>query len=286
MDQVQAAFWAAPPVTRTITALTLVQSALVYGGVLNGYHVIFWPDRIFKLLPEIWRLATPFLLTGPNLSFVFDLYRMYHYGSQLETNSARFSQPGDFFIYLVFVAFTLMLIAGYILGGMIFNSGEIFFSFAWTRYSAGTKILLCLFHVALTLAFIYTYAQENRGRKAMLWFFEIPMEYLPWAMLLMNMVMNGWPSALSEGTGIVAAHLYDFLTRIYPTFGGGRNYLVTPAAVQRYFSRHTPGAAQRGYGTAFQPSAASQPSQPSRGWTSSIQNPWGGRGAGRRLGGD
>ncbi|KAJ5927989.1 hypothetical protein N7466_006945 [Penicillium verhagenii] len=261
MDQVQAAFWAAPPVTRTITALTLVQSALVYGGVLNGYYVIFWPDRILKLLPEIWRLATPFLLTGPKLSFVFDLYRMYHYGSQLETNSARFSQPGDFFIYLVFVAFTLMLIAGYILGGMIFNS-------------------------ALTLAFIYTYAQENRGRKAMLWFFEIPMEYLPWAMLLMNMVMNGWPSALSEGMGIVAAHLYDFLTRIYPTFGGGRNYLVTPAAVQRYFSRHTPGTAQRGYGTAFQPSAASQPSQPSRGWTSSIQNPWGGRGAGRRLGGD
>ncbi|KAJ5645556.1 hypothetical protein N7507_011567 [Penicillium longicatenatum] len=262
MDQVQAAFWAAPPVTRTITALTLIQSVLVYGGVLSGYYVVFWPSRIFKLLPEIWRLATPFLLTGPKLSFFFDLYFMYHYGSQLETSSARFSQPGDFFIYLVFVAFTIMLTAGYLLGGMVFTS-------------------------ALTLAFIYTFAQENRGRKAMLWFIEIPMEYLPWAMLLINLVMNGWPSAVSEGTGIVAAHLYDFLTRVYPTFGGGRNYLVTPVVVQRFFSRHTPNANNRGYGTAFQASASSQPSQPSsRGWTSSIQNPWGGRGAGRRLGGD
>lgn len=112
-------------------------------------------------------------------------------------------------------------------------------------------------------------------------------------MLVITMVLNGWPSALSESMGIVAAHLYDFLTRIYPTFGGGRNYLVTPMAVQRFFSRHTPNAGHRGYGTAFQASAsspasqASQASQPSsRGWTSSIQNPWGGRGAGRRLGGD
>ncbi|KAJ5885683.1 hypothetical protein N7504_011519 [Penicillium tannophilum] len=262
MDQVQVAFWAAPPVTRTITALTLVQSVLVYGGVLSGYYVVFWPAQIFKLLPEIWRLATPFLLTGPRLSFFFDLYFLYHYGSQLETSAVRFSQPGDFFIYLVFVAFIIMLTAGYVLGGMVFTS-------------------------ALILAFIYTFAQENRGRRTKLWFIDIPMEYLPWAMLMITMVLNGWPSALSESMGIVAAHLYDFLTRIYPTFGGGRNYLVTPAAVQRFFSRHTPNAGHRGYGTAFQASASSQPAQPSsRGWTSSIQNPWGGRGAGRRLGGD
>ncbi|KAJ6122577.1 Der1-like family-domain-containing protein [Penicillium capsulatum] len=74
MDQLQAAFWAAPPVSRTITALALVQSVLVYSGVLSGYYAVFLPGRIFKLFPEIWRVATPFLLTGPNLSFFFDLY--------------------------------------------------------------------------------------------------------------------------------------------------------------------------------------------------------------------
>lgn len=61
-------------VNRTITALTFAQSVLVYSGLLSGYYAVFLPGRIFKLLPEIWRVATPFLLTGPNLSFFFDLY--------------------------------------------------------------------------------------------------------------------------------------------------------------------------------------------------------------------
>ncbi|KAJ5641556.1 DER1-domain-containing protein [Penicillium lividum] len=137
------------------------------------------------------------------------------------------------------------------------------------------------------MAFIYTYAQENRGKRTKLWFVQIPMEYLPWAILLIGLVIGGWASALHDLTGIVAAHLYDFLTRIHPTFGGGRNYLVTPEAVQRFFARHTPNLGYRAYGTAFRPSSSSQPSQSaSRGWTSSIQNPWSGRGAGRRLGGN
>lgn len=88
-------FWAAPPVSRyvlgvsfclpgsvstdvsslrTITALTLAQSLLVYGGVLSGYYVVFLPHQLFKLPPQIWRLASPFLLTGPQISFLFDLY--------------------------------------------------------------------------------------------------------------------------------------------------------------------------------------------------------------------
>ena len=41
---------------------------------MSGFHVIYLPSLIFKWRPEIWRLATPFLLTGPGLSFVFDLY--------------------------------------------------------------------------------------------------------------------------------------------------------------------------------------------------------------------
>lgn len=140
--------------------------------------------------------------------------------------------------------------------------------------------------IALILAFIYTYAQDNRGKRAMLFFVEIPMEYLPWAMLLITLVMGGPVAALSESMGIIAAHLHDFLTRIYPTFGGGRNYLITPPSVQRFFARHTPNSGYRGYGTAFRPPQSPESSAPSRGWTSSMQSSWSGRGAGRRLGGD
>lgn len=138
---------------------------------------------------------------------------------------------------------------------------------------------------ALILALAYTYAQDNRGKKVMFFIVQIPVEYLPWAMLAYTLVMGGWAAALNESMGIVAAHAYDFLTRIYPTFGGGRNYLVTPAFVRRYFTSITPNSGYRAYGTAFRSSQPSN-SSTSRGWASSIQSPWSGRGAGRRLGGD
>ncbi|PKX96765.1 centromere/microtubule-binding protein Cbf5 [Aspergillus novofumigatus IBT 16806] len=221
-------FWSAPPVTRTLTALTFAQSALVYGGLLSGYYVVFIPRLLFRLPPQLWRLFSPFLLTGSGLSFIFDLYFMYTYGSALETGSPRFSSPGDFFTYVLFVAFVIMVTAGYFLSGVIFTS-------------------------ALILAFVYTFAQDNRGKRATFIIIQIPIEYLPWAMLVLTLVMAGWPAALSEGMGIIAAHLYDFLTRLYPTFGGGRNYLTTPAFVRRFFAAYAPRGEYRAYGTAYRP---------------------------------
>ncbi|EAW12478.1 uncharacterized protein ACLA_008980 [Aspergillus clavatus NRRL 1] len=236
-------FWAAPPVTRTLVALTFAQSALVYGGLLSGYHVIFIPQLIFKVLPQLWRLGSPFLLTGSGLSFIFDLYFS---TTSCWTGSPRFSSPGDFFTYVFFVAFVIV--------------------------------------VTLILAFVYTYAQENRGNKATFFVIQIPIELLPWAMLALTLVLAGWPAALSESMGIVAAHMYDFLTRLYPTFGGGRNYLTTPNFVRRFFAGYAPrGGEYQAYGTAYRPGQQNrEPS--SSGWASSFQRTWGGRGPGRRLG--
>jgi hypothetical protein len=111
---------------RTLTLLTFVESALVYGGILSAYRVIFRPGLVFKFLPEIWRLVTPFLLTGPRLSFLFDLYfsmiawrliaridadarTVFTYSSQLETGSPRFSDPADFLTYLIFVSSVIVV---------------------------------------------------------------------------------------------------------------------------------------------------------------------------------
>lgn len=54
--------------------MTFVESVLVYGHMLHPSRVVFFPGAIFKLPPELWRLMTSFLLTGPKLSFLFDLY--------------------------------------------------------------------------------------------------------------------------------------------------------------------------------------------------------------------
>ncbi|KAI9037370.1 pseudouridine synthase CBF5 [Aspergillus affinis] len=188
-----------------------LSSALVYGGLLSGIRVLFLPELVVKFPPEVWRPFTSFLLTGPRLDFLFDLYFMFTYSSSLETGSSRFSSPGDFFTYTFFVATIIVLTAGFLLNSVIFTH-------------------------ALILAFIYTFAQDNRGRKANFFVIQIPIEFLPWATLAFTLVRSGWPAALNDSMGVVAAHLYDFLTRIYPTFGGGRNYITTPAFVRRLFA--------------------------------------------------
>lgn len=140
--------------------------------------------------------------------------------------------------------------------------------------------------VALTLAFAYTVAQENKGRRVTFLVIQIPIEFLPWSILLVRLVLDGWPAALCDSTGILAAHLYEFLTVIYPKFGGGdgRSYIRTPEFFRRLST--TPQQAGRTYGTAYTPrgQTTGPSSSSSSGWTSSFRSPWSQRGPGRRLG--
>ncbi len=136
------------------------------------------------------------------------------------------------------------------------------------------------------LAFIYTFAQDNRGKKAHFIILQIPVEFLPWAMLTLTFIMGGPTAALQQGMGVVAAHLYDVLTRLYPTFQGGRNYIQTPNVVKRWFGAERSTFSHKAYGTSFR-AGQPVPQQQSRGWTSGLStSSWGGRGQGRRLGGD
>ena len=80
-------------------------------GFVDLYYSVFLSYKLltYKALPEIWRLVTPFLITGPQLGLILDPYFLYTYGSQLELECARFSQPGDFFVYIMFVCTTILV---------------------------------------------------------------------------------------------------------------------------------------------------------------------------------
>jgi Derlin-2/3 len=144
------------------------------------------------------------------------------------------------------------------------------------------------------MAFAYTYSQVMRGVKINFFFVNMLAQWLPYAMLLVTMILGGWGAVISQGVGLVAAHLYEFLTTLYPTFGGGRNPIYTPAFIHRLFG--TERMVSRGYGTAL-PARARDGGQASGGtsgggWASGIAgglanaNPWSTRGRGHRLGGD
>ena len=95
----------ANPSPRTITAAAVVVSAAGYGGIISLYHYIFASHYVFttKVFPQLWRIFTAFLITKPKFGILLDPYFLYQYGSSIERESPRFSQPGDFFVYTLFV---------------------------------------------------------------------------------------------------------------------------------------------------------------------------------------
>lgn len=138
---------------------------------------------------------------------------------------------------------------------------------------------------ALSLAYAYTFAQDNPTRQVNFFIVNFDAKFLPFALLFMTFIIDGQNAALTQVFGLIAAHLYDFLTRIWPTFGGGRNYIFTPQIVKRWFGA-TPGTVQnRGYGHAVQGRGRETGSnQPSTGRSTGTN--FGGMGPGRRLGGE
>ncbi|MCJ1306976.1 hypothetical protein MMC25_000620 [Agyrium rufum] len=256
------AFWAAPPVTRTLTAGCFVLSLLAHGDLLPGYWIIFQNNAVFGLPPQIWRLVSSFLISGGGLGIIFDPYFIWQYGSALEIDSPSFSTPGSFFMFILFVGVFIVLTAGFLLGAVIFTH-------------------------ALIIAITWKYAQDNRGKKVTFYIVKMDVRYLPWAIILMSFVMNGPGSAKIELAGIIAAHAYEFLTNIWPTFGGGRNVIATPSMVNRWFGGNSQRITNRGHGTAFQPrTQQSTPQSSTTGSSYFSGGTWGSRGQGHRLGGD
>lgn len=136
-----------------------------------------------------------------------------------------------------------------------------------------------LFCSALVLALTYTSTQDDRGMKQTFVVITVPSQFIPYMMLLMTFVMLGPDAAKVQGTGLVAAHLHDFLTRLWPTFGGGSNLLPTPRFIARFFQSTQATTTDKSYGTSFRPAEREAGG-------SVLPESWKARGSGHRLGGD
>jgi len=99
-------------------------------GIPDFYWLVFdtYPIFTIRQIPQVWRIATSFLITGPKFGMALDPYFVFTYASSLETAASRFSQPGDFFMYLVFVS------------AIIVVSTEQYFHLS-SCYSANTSII-------------------------------------------------------------------------------------------------------------------------------------------------
>lgn len=261
-DSVLDAYWQTPPMARTFATTAFVLSVAIYFGGLPFDWFFHHPYFIWQIPPQIWRFVTTFLVTGPGLGMLFDSYFIYRYTSDLELGHPRFPHKEDLLWYMIFVG-------GSILGFNYFV--EIPYSPRYPPLSA------------LILAMCYTVTQDQRGMKTQVYFVTIPSQLLPYCMILLSLFMgHDLLYIMMQIQGLVAAHLYDFLTRIWPEFGGGKNLIPTPSFLSRLVV--TPRVLRRDYGTAVRPTDAASGRSTGASTGGPLPDSWRTRGAGHRLG--
>lgn len=99
---------------RTITAATVLISVPGHLGLYDLAWMFFFKDYVFTIsqMPQLWRILSAFFITGPQLGLIMDPFFLYHYSSQLEIGSPRFSRSGAYAFYLMFVS-TIILVSSH-----------------------------------------------------------------------------------------------------------------------------------------------------------------------------
>lgn len=264
-DNISAFIQQAPPVSRTLAGtaflLSFASQAL---GLIHPRFLIYHAPLVWKLSrPELWRPLTSFFLTSPKLGIIMDTFFLFRYASDCERT--KFTRPGDFLVFLIFCGSVIVALNSVFVGGMVFCQALI-----------------------LALAYYWT-ALEDSSKKVSFFIATFPVKFLPLVMLAMTFVQAGTGAALVEATGIVAAHLYLFLTDIYPRVGGGRNFIRTPNWIHALFDAPGDNASGPRPRAPTGPSARPVPTAPGtaasgRGIFAPSNSQWTHRGQGHRLG--
>ncbi|KAH9909625.1 Der1-like family-domain-containing protein [Xylariomycetidae sp. FL2044] len=252
MSDVVSYYMAAPPIARTVATIVFACSLGAYTGMLSFQGFFFHYSMLLKFPPAVHRLVTSFLLTSKDLGVLFDTYFVFSYLSQLERGNSKFSKKEDLIWYLMFVDVIIVLL-----------------NQLWT--GAGFMYLQ-----ALIIAIAYTATQDQRGGQAHFFGFGVPAQLMPWCLLVSTTLFQGIGALQIGLTGVIAAHLHDFLTRIYPEFGNGPNLLPTPWFISWIMT--TPRAVNTVYGS----SSAPPTERSARGGP--LPDSWRSAGPGRRLG--
>ncbi|TVY91781.1 Derlin, partial [Lachnellula willkommii] len=224
-------FTHAPPISRTLAAITFALSVLVYLELLDYSLFNLKLSSLIKLPPELWRIFTSLFITWPNFGIVFDTYFLYTYGALLEISSPRFSQRADFFTYICFSSVVILLL------NLLFTYGDVFAS-------------------PLALCFITSTTRDTWDQPMTLLVLRMPSQYFPYALVFLTLIVSSPDVAMIQATGVAAAHLYDFLMGLYPNFGIKRNLISSPGLVKRVFGTQT--QVERPYGSAYMPGVAGE----------------------------
>lgn len=185
-------------------------------------------DKLTLCVPQVWRLLSNFVfLGGISMNLVVNLLWMcvppLHAASHTHTQliDARLSCSFRYGVQLESVTY----------GG---RSAD----FAWALLFSAAVLLASTLLVpsmalssALVIVLVYLWSKANQTSPCSFFgFFTVPGFYLPFVLVCWTVVQGGSP--LEEVRGIVAAHLFYFLTTVWPR-AGGPTLASTPEGVRQ-----------------------------------------------------
>jgi len=196
-----------PLVTRTVMTLSFVIPILLEFGLVSKATFLFIGPAIYEKL-QVWRLFTHFFFNKLSFGFLMNLVFQYQALSTLETQ--QFSgRTADFVWFFVFGTLVLDLIAQ-VMGFYVLPGAFMFY-------------------------IIYYWSQTNRNSNVSFMFgFQFKAIYFPFVLILFG-VLTGGGLDLTQLMGIAVGHLYYFLKDIWPNQYEGRDFLVTPSFVRKFF---------------------------------------------------
>ncbi|KAJ7199237.1 Der1-like family-domain-containing protein [Mycena pura] len=171
-----------PPVTRLlcISSLSVTGSSML--KIVNAYKIIYAYPLVFEQL-QIWRLYTSFFLGSGGINYVFELVMLYRSMDQLE--SGPYANRSADLAWQLFAAGVGILVASIPVKSFVFFR----------------PLLLCIAYVDSALA-------PPGAQTSLLGLVRLPIRFLPYVMLGMDLLMGG-PGAVAHSLpGAVVGHLW------------------------------------------------------------------------------
>ncbi|BAT72888.1 Derlin-1 protein [Vigna angularis] len=199
-----------PPITKAYGTACVLATAAYHLGLYSPIHIALLYERVFYGF-QVWRLFTNLFFLGPfSINFGIRLLMILRYGVQLEKGPFD-RRTADFLWMMIFGSFALLVLSAIPL--------------LWSPFLA----------VPLVFMLLYVWSREFPNAQINIYgLVALKAFYLPWAMLALDVIFGS--PLIPDLLGIVAGHLYYFLTVLHP-LAGGKNILKTPMWVRKLVGR-------------------------------------------------
>jgi Derlin-2/3 len=178
-----------PPITKFFGTACVATTIAMEFNLINPFYLVLDWGFVFRKF-QVWRLLTCFFVIGGfSWNFLMRIILIHNYGVALEKGVFQF-KTAEFLTMLFFGAAVLM---GFSLALPSFN--------------------LVVLNGPFVFMLLYVWSKHYPTQNvSIMGLFQVKGFYLPWAFLMINMVMGGSP--WMDLFGILAGHLHYFLTEL------------------------------------------------------------------------